>query len=240
MEPKKRNLSRHFQFQHPTFGTVKKPKSAASWEKTVYFWWYEYLKRNTVYLGLLDSGSDSEICRDFGDPRYRTFKDWWTEDNRGANLFAEPESDTVEKLNGGEVVSEDPAILTLSFPLSLPREFLKKKLDRFLDQYHSGKAGVRHSLFSRAKYQFNGQPNIESLKRDLNVYDRYIENPDVSLIESCKDLWWVDYPKESLKKNFGTSDYSNHKAKENFKLKRQLKRAITAIEATSQGCFPKA
>jgi hypothetical protein len=239
MEPKKRNTPRHFQFQHPTFGTAKNPKGPASWEKTVYYWWYEYLRRNTAYLALLDSGSDSEICRDFGDPRNRTFKDWWTEDNRGSFLFAEPEKDGVKKLNGGVVVSDDPAILTISFPLSLPREFLKKKLDRLLDQHHSGKAGIRSSLFSRAKYQFNGQPNIESLSRDLEVYDRFKENPEIPLIEICRDLWWVDYPKESLKKNFGTSDYSNHKAKENFKLKRQLKRAITAIEATSQGSFPK-
>lgn len=240
MEQKKRNKPRHFQFQYPTFGTAKKPKNEASWEKTVYFWWFEYLKRNTNYLALLDSGSDSQITRDFGDPRNRTFKDWWTEDNRGAYLFAEPESDTVEILNGGDIVSNDPSILTLCFPLTLPKEFLKKRFERFIDHHHKGKAGVRHSLFSRAKYQFNGQPNIDSLKRDLTVYDRHIENPRIPLIESCKDLWWVAYPKDSLKKDFGTSDYSNQKATEHGKLKRQLKRAITAIEATSHGCFPKA
>jgi len=238
MESKKNTKPRHFQFQHPTFGTVKKPKSEASWEKTVYYWWFEYLKRNTVYLSLLDSDSDSEICRDFGDPRDRTFKDWWTENKRGADLFAEPDTDTVEKLSGGDLVSDNPSILTLSFPLTLPKEFLKKRFERFIDHHHKGKTGIRLSLFSRANYQFNGQPNIDSLKRDLTVYDRYIEHPELPLIESCKDLWWVAYPKESLRKE-STSDYSNQKATENFKLKRQLKRAITAIEATTQGCFPK-
>ena len=239
MDKPKKNKSRHFQYQYPVFGRIKDPKTSDHWEKTVYFLWFEYLKRNTDYLALLDSGSDDEICRDFGDPRNRSFKDWWTENNRGACLFAEPEAVGVSKMNGGDIVSDDPAVLTLSFPLNLPKEFLKKRFDRYLDKHHSGKAGVRSSLFSEAKYQFKGQPNIESLKRDLMVYDRYILNPDEPLIESCKMFWWVNYPEESLKKKVGTSDYSNLKASENYKLKRQLTRAITAIKATSLGSFPK-
>lgn len=236
---KVQNIPRHFQFQHPIFVGCKKRDLRPNWNETVYYCWFEYLKRNTDYLTLLDSGSDSEICRDFGDPRNKTFREWWTENNRGAYLFAEPESDKVIKLNGGDVVTDNPNYLTISFPMTLPREFLKKKLDRFLDDHHNGKAGFRSSLVSNAKYSFKGQPNIKTLKEDLEIYDVYINNPEGDLFELCRVLEWVEYPDKSDKKNHAT-DYGINKARLNAHLKRKLNRAITAIQATSQGSFPKA
>jgi hypothetical protein len=235
---KNQHKARHFQYNHPTFGTDKNPKPPSAWESSVYYWWFEYLKRNTAYHELLDSNLESEICRDFGDVRNKTFKEWWREDDRAIKLFAEPIKSSVRILDDGEVVEHNTMFLNISFPLDLPKEHLRKKFDEYLSKLHKGKSGVQNSKSSQARYKFSAQPNIDSLKRDLLVYDIHLQHPDIPLIEACKDLKWVNYPKASLKKE-STSLYSDQKATENFKLKRQLKRAQIAIKATTYGHFPK-
>lgn len=236
MDNTKSNHTRHFQFAHPTFGTEKTPKPASAWECSVYYWWFEHLKRNTAYHDLIDSGSDSEICRDFGDVRSKTFKEWWKENDRAVYLFAEPLV-KVSKLDGGEIVENDSAILSLSFPLTLPKDHLRKRFEAYLKKYHTGKSGVQNSKFSQARYQFSGHPQIEAYKRGLEVYDLHIANPDVSLYEICKGLKWVDYPKVSSNKLLN-NDVGDKKAKVNSQLKRHLDRTKKAIEATAYGCFP--
>jgi hypothetical protein len=74
--------SRHFPYQHPTFGTVKNPKTPSHWQRSVYYWWYEYLKRNTEYQKTClqkGKGKCSEIYKHFGDVNVLNFKEWWTE-----------------------------------------------------------------------------------------------------------------------------------------------------------------
>jgi hypothetical protein len=237
MDNKNSKHTRHFQFAHPTFGTEKNPKPALAWERSIYYWWFEHLKRNTSYHELIDTGSNSQICLDFGDVRSKTFKDWWKENDRAVFLFAEPLAKVV-RLEDGQIVDNDQAILTLSFPLTLPKDHLRKRFESYLKKYHTGKSGVQNSKFSQARYQFSGQPQIEAYKRGIEVYDLHIASPNVSLYELCKGLKWIDYPKVNSNKLLN-NDLGDKKAMLNSMLKRHLKRTQTAIEATTYGCFPK-
>jgi len=100
---------RHFPYQHPTFGTDKKPRTPRHWEDTVYYLWWAYLKRNEDYLKTCESkgkGKFSALYKDFGDVRGDSFKKWWNEGERGANLFSNPTTeDRINLLVNGEKLS---------------------------------------------------------------------------------------------------------------------------------------
>ena len=72
--------SRHFPFAHPTFGTQSNPKSSSHWKKSVYYWWFEYLRRNEQYKLTCENngyGDCEELFKLFGDVTSTDFKKWW-------------------------------------------------------------------------------------------------------------------------------------------------------------------
>src|SRR5262249_29513954 len=87
---------RHFPYKNPVFGTKNRPNPERAWRKSEYYWGWEYLGRKPKYLKPCQSGGRGRMAalyRDFGDVRKDDFKAWWTEKDRGAELFAEPPVD---------------------------------------------------------------------------------------------------------------------------------------------------
>lgn len=171
----KKTIPRHFPYQHPTFGTAKRPKPAFAWEGSVYYWWWAYLKRNREYLACCESGGAGKLSKhykDFGDVRGDSFKAWWSENDRGARLFAEPKAeDSVRVLEEGEKVASRSQALTLSLPLNLPKKFLLQRCRELLADVRKGGVGKLYARASDATYKVTGQPNLIALKRALMVYD---------------------------------------------------------------------
>jgi len=166
---------RHFPYKHPTFGSAARPKPPSAWESSVYFWWWAYLKRNEEYLGCCEQGGAgrlSEHYKDFGDVRGDDFKAWWSQDDRGARLFAEPTADdTVRVLAEGETAISQALALTVSLPLNLPKKFLLRRCQEILADARKGGRGKLYARSSRAAYRVTGQPNINALRRALQVHD---------------------------------------------------------------------
>jgi hypothetical protein len=171
----KKTIPRHFPYQHPTFGTAKRPKPAFAWEGSVYYWWWAYLKRNREYLACCESGGAGKLSKhykDFGDVRGGSFKAWWSENDRGARLFAEPKAeDSVRVLEEGEKAASRSQALTLSLPLNLPKKFLIERCRELLADVRKGGVGKLYARASDAAYKVTGQPNLVALKRALMVYD---------------------------------------------------------------------
>lgn len=170
-----KTIPRHFPYQHPTFGTAKRPKPAYAWESSVYYWWWAYLKRNKEYLACCENGGTgiyADHYKDFGDVRGDDFKAWWSENDRGARLFAEPKAeDSVRVLEEGEAVVSRSQALTLSLPLNLPKQFLLQRCRELLADVRKGGKGKLYARSSEAAYKVTGQPNVSALKRALMVYD---------------------------------------------------------------------
>lgn len=168
-------FQRHFPYQHPTFGTAKRPKPSFAWEDSVYYWWWAYLKRNKEYLACCENegrGALSAHYKDFGDVRGDDFKAWWSDNGRGARLFAEPRvEDTVRVLEEGEKAASRLQVLTVSLPLNLPKKFLLQRCRELLAESRKGGRGKQFARDSDATYKVTGQPNIAALKRGLMVYD---------------------------------------------------------------------
>lgn len=219
----KRATQRHFPYQHPTFGRGNKKRHPDSWKRTVYYWWWSYLKRNQEYLKCCEAngkGKLSKLYQDFGDVRSDDFQKWWTGDDRGAKLFSNPllES-TVRVMDEGDIVHGGD-LLTITFPLSLPKRHLKKRLNDLLIKHHKGQRGVQQAKSSKAKYRFGGQPNLMGLERALKVYDHLEELKTQGL---KKPQWKV-----AMDLNIVDDEYRVHRS-DTPKTAEDKRRVLTAI-----------
>lgn len=239
---KKQPGQRHFPYQHPTFGTVKNPKTASSWQNTVYYWWWSYLKRSDAYLETCNNngqGPCSAIYPDFGDVRGDDFKAWWSENSRGVYLFAEPRAeDMVRVLEKGELPETDDQTLTISIPLYFPKEFILRRASELIDAYHKGKRGKQHAKESQARYKVRTQPNIPALKRGLMVYDFRKANPEMTLWRVAEKV--LELTKDQKQKLQVRDPNVQAEARRVLAatVNRYLKRVRETITATESGLFP--
>ena len=246
MTTKTKPPSRHFPYQHPTFGRGKIKKHPDSWKRTVYYWWWSYLKRNKEYLSCCERGGTGKLgflYNDFGDVRSDDFKAWWSDGDRGAMLFAnEATISAVTQLTGGDVAVSDPRILTISFPLSFPKRFLQAQFRNILAKHHQGKRGAQQAKSDGgAKFKFKGQPNIKGLERALKVYDHLeelkaqgVKKPqwkvamDLGIVDDECRIKATDSPKEAEDNRIVLTAIVG----------RLKKKAIESIKNTSLGMFP--
>lgn len=170
------------------------------------------------------------------------FKDWWIKDSRGFRLFAEPRSeDTIRLLEEGEKALDSIEMMTVSVPLYLSKRFLMKRFSELLSERHTGKLGEQYAKKSKAKYQFQGQPNVPALEQALMVYDAIkeaeaegIKKPywkiamDLNLVDRKMRILASDPPSTVTdKKNVLTAIIGRYK-----------KRVEESIKRTNQGLFP--
>lgn len=241
MNDKIQPRQRHFAYQHPTFGTKHNPKPESAWKRSVYFWWWSYLKRNEDYIRCCNKngkGKLSKLYADFGDVRGEDFKAWWSENSRGAELFAEPRAeDSVRILNKGDKAIDASDTLTVSFPLYFPKRYLERQFKALLAEHHTGKRGRQVAKQSKAKYRVKGQPNIPAIKQALEVYDYWLAHPE-------KKLWEIgnEIPRLQISNKLAAdttkaidTDKKNVLA---ATVSRYLKKAKASIKAVEDGYFP--
>jgi len=231
---------RHFPYQHPTFGTDKRPKASFYWKETVYYFWWEYLRRNEEYLKTCEdkgAGKYADLYKDFGDVRGSDFKVWWNQENRGALLFSNPVTeDQVTELSDGEKALVDEDRLVVSIPLNLPQKFLIQKIRKLIEMKHKGDKGRQYAKVSKAKYRFKGQPNIKALKLGLNVYDQIKENPNKKLWEIGMSLPQFHLELEEYQK--GNEPEFTQRRVMSSTVSRYEKRVRDSINKTVLGIFP--
>jgi hypothetical protein len=235
------SISRHFPYQHPTFGTKNKKKSQSAWENSIYYWWWEYLRRNEDYLKLCKQGSNrasvNKVFEDFGDVSKGSFEQWWKESKRGERLFSEPQKNLVEILKQGDVIEPSHVSVTMSFPQHLPKEYIEKQFRKLLRTHHVGKRGKQNAKVSNARYVPSGQPYLNALKKNLALYDYKIKNPKAK-------LWEIGNAIPGFQSsNKITSKMNKHETVEQRKVlaaavSRDIKIAIKSIKNTSNGVFP--
>jgi len=232
---------RHFQYKHPTFGAKGNLKSKSAWEGTVYYWWWEYLRRNIDYLKCCESGGKGKLAnlyKDFGDVRGDSFKNWWTRDGRGVNLFAEPQAEySIRVMEKGQSAIDPTEAFTISIPLYLPKKLILRRFKELLDERHKGKRGHQLAKRSKARYQVKGQPNIPAIKQALEVYDFKKANPKMKLWEIGNAI-----PKLQMGNKIKAGDTESEIAdKKNVlaaTVSRYLRRAEESIQKTTLGKFP--
>jgi hypothetical protein len=232
---------------YPTFGTAKRPKPESAWKGSVYYWWWEYLRRNAPYQRCCEQGGSGRLAAlyaDFGDVHVTDFKTWWNEGNRGGALFAEPAADVVVAELTYEQTKQlaewnTEAVMVVRVPLTQSMRHLKKRFNALLKARHSGKRGKNLLSHSAARYPLAAPFKIDSLKASLLAYDIRLAEPKRPLWQIAIDAGLASTVLRELKgqKTLPDADQRNSL---NVAASRAIKRAKAMIENTAKGIFPKA
>ena len=229
-----------FAYRHPTFGRSNAVKATEPFKNSVYYLWWEFLRRSEAYKKCCKSGGDGKlknIYRDFGDVFATDFKSWWQTNERGSNLFAEqlpPKFQTIKVLPDEVTINQ---VMVLQVPMALPKRLLMTEFQKLLNAHHAGKRGRRNNVSSTARYQVTGHIDTDALQKCLRVYDMKIANPKMPLWEitqECKaikrDAFIVDGDAQGI--------ITNKKMILANTASRLIKKAALIIKNTEQGKFP--
>lgn len=184
-------FQRHFTFLHPLF-REKKTKAGIWWENSVYYLWWEFLRRHGGYKRCCENGGKGQYAKlyvDFGDVHGVSFRQWWTAADRGARLFSEPPLPTslhVIKPSQAEGLSEAVergSLLLIAVPINLRKRFITQKFNKILSKFNRRKRGQRTLKESRALFPIATQFNIHSLKQILDVHDLRASDKNLRLWE---------------------------------------------------------
>jgi hypothetical protein len=161
-------------------------KGAPAWKCSVYYFWWEYLRRHEGYRQCCEQGGKGEyaaLYADFGDVHaHDDFWRWWSKEGH-SELFCEPTARQIyvldEKGRFDPTVSHDTLIL--SVPLEVRTAYLVKGFRSVLKQ-QDARARAARSV-SRARYPVATKPVLTSLYQHLIVWDARKENPKLKLYE---------------------------------------------------------
>jgi hypothetical protein len=242
------SLQRHFTFKHPLF---KRGSSASGvwWENSVYYLWWEFLRRHDGYKRTCDNGGVGEYAKlyaDFDDVHSVTFREWWMKDDRGARLFGEPVlPNSVTAISPSDVESlseawKSGALLVIAIPLLLRKRFISQKIAKLLKQHHHRRRGQRTFRQSRARYPINAQFNVHSLRKALKAYDLHIEKPDLTLWQIAQELrLGTVLTKEELASDVKRDgSITRKKSILSVAASKKLKLARKIIDGVGHGVFP--
>lgn len=161
-------------------------KGAPSWKCSVYYYWWEYLRRHEGYRQCCLNGGKGECAKlydDFGDIHaHDDFWQWWSKEAHN-ELFCEPTARQIRVLDANSrfepTLSNDT--LTLELPLEVRTAYLIAGIRTVLKQ-HAAKAKAAKRI-SRARYPVATKPVLISLHQHLVVYDAHRANPNLKLHE---------------------------------------------------------
>jgi hypothetical protein len=237
-----RFLARNFAYQHPVFGNTKKKKALTPYIHSVYYLWWEFLRRNADYKRCCDTGGRGKLkslYADFGDIHSVDFKTWWQTDSRGSNLFAEQLPPDFKVLPSVKEFIDRERVILLQVPLSLPRRYLTQQFQEVLNQHHDGRRGIRTNRISTAKYPVTGHVDTVALRKCLRVFDAKVANPKMKLWQVAQECEVTD--EKQYVKNDGSEtkeEISDKKLILTNTASRLLKRSKKIISAVSSGRFP--
>jgi hypothetical protein len=140
---------------------------AEPWQCSVYYYWWEYLRRHEGYRDTCSRGGEgafAELYRDFGDVHGTDFWTWWRTHN---HIFAEPPVRQVRHAEPGETADE--RTLILSVPLDTKFALTARQFNRLVRPLL--KESPRAKTQSRERYPVATKPILPALHEHLMVWD---------------------------------------------------------------------
>ena len=154
--------------------------NAEPWKCSVYYYWWEYLRRHEGYRRTCLSGGKGKYARlyeDFGD--VHSCDDFWTWWRAHQNLFCEPTSRGIQECLLNRHSDEDELIL--SVPLEVRSVHLIRMFRRILQENDERIRKARAK--SRARYPVCAKPSLAALHTSLTIWDIKQAHPKLKLYE---------------------------------------------------------
>lgn len=229
-----------FAYKHPTFGRSNAVKATEPFKNSVYYLWWQFLRRSDAYkkcCASVGKGKLKNIYQDFGDVFATDFKTWWQQNGRGAFLFAEQLPPKMKLIDVMPDVSVSGQVLVVQVPLALPKRFLTAEFQKLLNAHHAGKKGRRNNESSTARYPVTGHIDTDALQKCLRVYDMKCANPKMP-------LWQITQECKAIKRDAFIENNDTQAIVTNKKLilantaSRLVKKAGLIVKNVEEGKFP--
>ena len=213
------------------------------------------MRRNADYIACCAAGGKGKLAAlyaDFGDVREDNFHKWWTENQRGAELFAEQPL----TVKFGELATatdwqphwDKETVLVVAVPLSMSKRAVKGAFAKLLDSRHAGNKSGRPSMaklknVSTARYKLEHNYTVSGLLTALAVYDLWVENQTKPKAERLS-LWEIGKAlniNKSAIRDAESSSNADRLVGRNVlgaTVSRYVKQARAMIENTAAGKFP--
>lgn len=194
--------------------------TATSWESSVFYYWWLFLRENDDYRLTCENkgnGPKTELFKDFGDIFADDFPTWWKQ--RGRDLFREPAAEGVKV---ARTLHPDKNRIHFSVPIT-------GDLERTLSEIRSLLQPIVRDFRmqvgpSQAKYPVATKPVLSSLHKLYKLHVASKEHPDL--------VGWQLY---DLLPNASTNQSKEAK---NSSVSRSLKQAKFMINQVGDGIFP--
>ena len=236
---------------HPLIGTKHKPSQPRQRERSVYYWWWAYLKRNTEYLACCDAGGTgplSKLYADFGDVRDDDFRAWWGgKQQLGPYLFGERPSDFfIKKIGSGAEYDpawdNDESTMVIAVNLAIGRRKLQQTFARLLMREHTGRRGrpAMGTVKSTARYPLHRNFAVHNLKIMLAAYDVWAANEQLPRNER-RPQWQLGEEIKLIPSAITTKNDLDAVDKKNTMsaaFNRAIKNARNIVANTALGEFP--
>lgn len=151
-------------------------RDAKPWQCSVYYYWWEYLRRHKGYRRTCEQGGKGRYAKlyaDFGDVHESEFWEWW---RRHDFLFGEPRTRHVEEVtNFSKQELDDSNSVLIRVPLENRLSHSTRQFKRVLAPLV--KETYRRKTVSRAPYPVATKPVLSSLHQHLMVWDAKQANP---------------------------------------------------------------
>lgn len=137
---------------------------------SMYYYWWAFLRENADYLACCANGGEgpmADLYRDFGDVRDDDFMGWWI--GGGRLLFCEPLEDAVAVMREIPLNHDSEKRVLISVPVDGDLDRITAEIRSAMGEYRRDHhiADMRES---RAKYQIMAIAKLQSLHRQLRVY----------------------------------------------------------------------
>lgn len=190
-------IGRKFIYQYPRFGNgkyrtddyrlwrrkahlIKPTTKGVRWDRSVYYWWYEYLRRHEGYrqFCVTGEGTFSELYADFGDIHAYgdDFRSWFYE--VGFDLFAERwlpadivTADSIDALQASSAIDADSEYVYAAIPIGNSRKHLLREYDKVITRLKEQRKKDGKDTGSTARYPVARIPYVNSLANYLAVWD---------------------------------------------------------------------
>ena len=216
--------------------------NAKPWQCSVYYYWWEYLRRHAGYRETCacgGTGAYAELFADFGDVHSTDFWTWWRTHN---HIFAEPPIRQVRHAEPGETADSTTAVLSvpLDTRLSLTTAQFRRLVEPLLTQ-HSHARSV-----SAAKYPVETKPYLPTLHEHLMVWDARqadttMSDADIADVVGLRINHVVDgetiASRKSVKLGYADIEQVIERRKK-LSVQRHIRIAEQYIQYTARGRFP--
>jgi hypothetical protein len=212
-------------------------KDAPPWKRSVFYFWWEYLRRHDGYKECCERGGlgkYSSIYYDFGDVHACDFWTWWR--SRGQFLFSEPLPLEVKSISKDQIDGLTENEFLLSVPLTQGFAETVKQLRTVLVPRLRVQRSARK--VSRALYPVAAKPILPALYQHLRIWDLRQANPDwpYHKIADAAGLLVATGSRKTARDLEANDAWTKHR--KTLAVSRHLRIANTYIKNVVKGRFP--